>query len=362
MHSTMDVRSASRDLLRAALPHVDRVGADPDILPFGTPSEDPLDDPHADTDSDDQEDVAIVRARRDAITLPAYPYGLIFLNTLRLGVDYPVPRFARHRNVDLSERSYIHFFKVDIDKIRDKYFGSRVTDPRNPARVGNRARATPHWHNLAPEPVEDKIFDLAALGYALAPTIVDRELEGEIQSADPQADADEEDLDLQVSQLWRQFLIDIAIKTPNMKARSSPSYSHLDADARRAVTEDTYRDKKLSNFFVDCQWKLGSKRDWVENFNRLFPPFGFVLGGGAQHYNNTTYYKQWERMRGRMDRETCSATRERLLAKFKTLYWMPLTTADRIWWTRCEKNGFRRPPGTSGAAPHVLINGREPTW
>lgn len=359
IHSTMDLKQASRDLIRATLPHVARAEADHTILPFGKPSNDPDADSEAEAETDSDND--------RVATLPAYPYGLVFLRKIRIGEKFPVPRFASNAQSYLTDKSFHFFFGVDKDEICDTYLAPfKVNAALNPTRVGNRTRNTPRWQDVAPVPIQEPIFSLARLGHCLNDIENDEgsdlEDEEDIIPADPQPIAEENDIDIQLSHLWRQFLMDLAIKAPNMQGFASGSYCCLNPGQRRAVTEATYRDRKLSNFFNDCQWRIVSDKEWEVTFTRLFPPPGHVFPRGVQQYKTAQYQTLWISLKARMDTGTYDKVRSKLLARSKTLYWLPAAANDRIWSTRLDTLSSRPPGNPLALAPRVLVRGGPPTW
>ena len=176
----------------------------------------------------------------------------------------------------------------------------------------------------------------------------------------------DDDVDSKLSRLWRQFLVDLTAKAPNPKNADSPSYCKLNAEERSKVDDKVYRNKKLSDYWVDCQWKVATEQDWTLNFNRLWPDKNHIIHENAQNYRSATYYLQWTELTSSSDQDTVSAMREEIRGRFDLLYWLPHAQTDRIWHTKFLK-GFTRSNDvdTSKPAPRVLINWAAtgaPTW
>ena len=130
LHSSPDNGSSSRQLMAAVLPHVATEGADLDILAYGIPCNeiDPAeedeeeDDESTDDDDDIDQQPQRARQRRDAVSQPAFPYGLVFLHCIRVGPSYPVPRLNKSKDAatsELSATAFRYFFGVDIENIMD---------------------------------------------------------------------------------------------------------------------------------------------------------------------------------------------------------------------------------------------------
>jgi hypothetical protein len=172
------------------------------------------------------------------------------------------------------------------------------------------------------------------------------------------------DIDEELTKVWRQFLLDITQKAPNKKSAAEPSYCVLSDDQRMEVDERTYQNRKLSEYFLDCQWKVASSSEWDLVFDRLFPPKnGRRLAGKVQNYETTQYYPNWAKLKDRADDETASRMRQALKKKFDSLYWMPFAQTDRIWRTKVDPK-FNKSSGVDRgvAAPQVFVRCICPLW
>ncbi|GLB33116.1 hypothetical protein LshimejAT787_0100010 [Lyophyllum shimeji] len=358
LHSTPDKGASSKELMAAILPHVSRAGADPDILAYGSPTDD--DDVDSQTDSEAEDEPPTTRRRRDAVTLPSYPFGLVFLRRIRVGEQYPVPRFSNDGQF-ISPRAFRFFFGVDHEDVDAEYFRKALTQKAHPDRVRNRAKRTPAWHNRDQETTR-KDFNLARLGYELTPPMRDRG--SDVDEDEEHSGAEERDIDDEITAVWRQFLIDVTAKAPNKKNAHEPSHCRLSTEERLLVTEDTYQNRKLSVYFHDCQWKLADRKDWQNVFDRLFPPKGHIFTGNVQNYLSTSYIPMWEKIKSRADDDTYLRIRQDIRKRFDRLYWMPLAQTDRIWYTKFDAK-FTKSSGLNRRAPSPLIlinSSTPPTW
>lgn len=129
------------------------------------------------------------------------------------------------------------------------------------------------------------------------------------------------------------------------------------------VNEDTYKNRTLSAYFTDCQWKVAGRKDWQLIFDRFFPPRDSIKGGRVQNYGATVYLRTLRKIQARSDNETNRRIREALRRKFDELYWMPFAQTDRIWYTKFNAK-FVKSSGRERRAPspQILINGPLPFW
>ncbi|KAF8876432.1 hypothetical protein CPB84DRAFT_1882868 [Gymnopilus junonius] len=78
-------------------------------------------------------------------------------------------------------------------------------------------------------------------------------------------------VDILLTCLWHQFLLNLTVKAPNQKGVHKPSYCILTAEQCLSITEATYQNMTLSDYFLDCQWKITSDKEWTMVFDRFFP-------------------------------------------------------------------------------------------
>lgn len=337
----------------AALPHMPRVGADADVLAYGTPDHDDLFDP---ADSDDDDDIP--RETAGDGTLPGYPYGVIFLHGLRVGPAYPSPRIDMRGLRFFSPSAFRYFFKADLDDVLLKFLSTAAVLPRNEHRIRNKVRKTPRHIE---EPTDTNLFDLTSKGHRLPTPVRD---EGSDMEEEEVVEEPNPILDEGLSKIWRQCFQDIVSKSPNQRGANNPSYCKLSKEEQKQVNEETYKDTRLSNFFHDCQWKIAEKGEWEANFQRFFPPRDKKLAGSTQNYLNMPYFLEWDDLKGKLADDTYEAVYSAMRARFHKLYWMPCARSDRVWWTKVGLTGFKKSSGCDETkpSPQVLINGHDPLW
>jgi hypothetical protein len=125
-------------VVNASLPHVDRIGANRDILLFGTPDEEEVEES---SDPEDENAVPRTRVRYAATTLPAAPYGWILTRFARLGSSYPVPRLNNDPRYPLLGDIVKNIFGCTLEELQDRFLRSRGIQSRHPHRVANKGRS-----------------------------------------------------------------------------------------------------------------------------------------------------------------------------------------------------------------------------
>ncbi|KAG6906448.1 hypothetical protein DXG01_013908 [Tephrocybe rancida] len=353
LHSAPDIGASSKNLIAGILPHVDRVNADPDILAYGSPTED--DDVRSDDSSDsDIDDAPRVRTRRDATTLPAYPNGLIFLRQLRIGTGYPVPRLSKGQ--PLTEKAFRFFFGTTLEEALDSIYKTVIVQEPHPTRVNNKRKKTMTYFNWGQQTQEPE-FSLSQAGYELEP--IPRDEGSDIENDGGEDEDPEATLDTVLTKLWRQGLLDFTSKVPNPRDASIPSYCVIPVADRTTITIDAYSDLSLSAYFRDCQYRVADRKEWSDLFDTLFPPKGKnKQGKTVQNYRQSQYYIQWVKLRDQSDDETFSIIRSEVRKKFNTVVWMPAAKSDRIWATKPEPGRYNKLSGLPDTlpCPQILIN------
>lgn len=343
LHSTPDKGASSKALMDRILPHITRLGADPDILAHGSPAGD------NDVISDEEEDDQRSNRRSSDGTAPAYPYGLIFLRHIRIGQHPPIPHLGKE-TLQLPENAFLFFFRSNLQDIFLDITSKGLAKPSNISRNRNKSKRTTLYTNSGQNGPEND-FDIEARGIQTArPVRHEDESGGENDDGDPPS----ESMDVRLTRIWRQFLLDVTEKAPNYKAGPDPSYCKLSQTERKLVNEDTYKNTVLSDYFFDCQWKVVGEEDWQTNFNKLFPGIGHNLVGRIQNYKSTRYYPAWIELRRTEPPDVFNACREEINKLFNQLSWMPFAQSDRIWLSRYKRE-FTRPPPHNHQRPSPVI-------
>jgi hypothetical protein len=334
--------------MKAILPITDGVDhADPDTLAY------PAAAYHEEEEEEEESD-----EESSARSVPFNPYGIICLR--RIVVQVNVPRM-RAGGPFISVPAFRFFFGTSQQEIVHKYYKVGIIPREVIAErrvVTNKTRRTISY--VAPSDVpEPNLFSLAAGGHKLPPPPVD---DGSDIETDEDGDRTTGDIDIEISKMWRQFLIDMALKTPNRQGATLQSYLTVSKKDRLLVGEALYKNPKLSDMWSACQYKVASKTDWTRAFDHLFPPFLHRTSKNVQNYTQCIYYIKWAEIRGTADESTVNAIRKQLQKKFSKLIWVPHAGQDKMWTTSRTASGFTRlPPDTTGAAPRILIR-MEPQW
>jgi hypothetical protein len=347
LHSAPDNKLASRHLMDCILPLVDRRGGDDMFFAYGKAIDD--------NDGDDDRDYD------GRLTLPASPYGLTFFRDLRLGPNYPVPRFKS--GIRLSPRAFYFFFNIEFEDIRETFFRSGgVAGSQATLRSRNKVQRTRRYipeDNASPA----TLFHLRVRGVALQAPAREAGSDQEEEGEEEELDKEEEDgtnIDEHLTKLWRQFIVDVTEKVPNRKRADENGYCCLTPQQRQTATDGLYQNLCLSEFFNDCQWRVGSEAEWDVLFNHVFPLE--EKRGKVQNYRSMLYYSMWQKIKDRSpDRHTLIAIRRALKSKFDTLLWFPNAQADRIWPTAPSISRYKKFVDRGSPAPWVLCR-RRPFW
>jgi hypothetical protein len=280
----------------------------------------------------------------------------IFLRKLALSGS--VPRMKKGDASFLSEASFRYLFGASEQEIRHRYHSVGMLPreiPDNPRRPSNRARCTRTYIPRAgsPEPV---LFRLAERGHRLPSPPIDENSDNE--GAPDDRSPGNGDIDQQVTQLWRQFLVDVLNKAPNPKKNGSDSYCKLTPAERQSVDEEVYRSTDLSEVWNACQWRLAKEQEWDRAFSHLFPPVGHLTRAAVQNYRQCRYYQTWKAIATGGDRAAAEAIRRAIRTRVRSFGWLPDAAQDKMWPTKAMHAGgrFKRyPPGSTGPAPQILL-------
>jgi hypothetical protein len=327
------------------LPLIDRLNADETFFAYGKA-----------IDDEDGEDDVDYEGRQ---TLPGSPYGLTFFHGLRLKPD-SVPKLRS--GTRLSASAFNFFFDIEFEDIREGFFRSG-----NAARSGLRSRnkvQRTRRYVAQPGSGPETLFHLRVRGVQLrAPDREeesDQDPEREEEEEDEDVDMDETDVDRQLTKLWRQFIVDVTEKVPNRKRADEDGYCCLLPSERQAATDGYYQNLRLSDFFNDCQWRVGSESEWDAVFNHLFPLE--EKRGKVQNYRSMRYYDMWQKIKeGAGSREAALTIQRALKSKFSTLLWFPSAQADRIWPTAPNPSRYKKFVEPRKPGPWVICRKR-PTW
>src|SRR5260370_25449120 len=93
----------------------------------------------------------------------------------------------------------------------------------------------------------------------------------EEEEEEEEEERDEMNIDKRLTKLWRQFIVDVTEKVHNRKRADEAGYCCISTLDREVATDGYYQNLRLSDFFNDCQWRVGSEVEWDAVFNHLFP-------------------------------------------------------------------------------------------
>jgi hypothetical protein len=230
------------------------------------------------------------------------------------------------------QTSSLHFGQTSPDDILDEFTQAIVRGSVHQNRVNNRTRNMPSHYDWAQHTNELPIQLPAHV--CIPPRPHD---EGSDIEQEEEEESDNTDSVDKVTSLWRMFNQDISTKSPNQKHASNSLYTKLTNNQRKTATERTYQNPVLSDYFHDCQWRYANKGEWDTLFKEFFPQRDVLKRHPrAQNCFGSRYYKEWEKLKVRVDIESYKTIRKALKRRFDKLYWMPRACSDRIWSTKYD--------------------------
>lgn len=355
LHARPEDGPAARRLMDAALPLSEAEDLNRDVLAYNTSRREDWEQEEEEEGEEGQHD------NRRGRQVPFIPYGCIFFR--RIMVGNVVPRL-RIGGTLLTEPAFKFWFEgMTLEEVQAMYQKSGIIPRQAMAskRPTNKAKM-PTYINFtgAPEPT---LFDLQSQGHTLPPPEQDVGSDIDDRSSPPPAD-EQETIDTFLSQLWRQFVIDLTGKAPNPRGITNPSYLKLTNVQRREGKEDIYKNLTLSNIFTDVAYRNASSADWSRAFKWLFPEPGYKTTNAVQNYPSSPYFKTWMSFIENPDHlAVVSASRLEIWKRLRNWGWIPDAQQDKMWPTSAA-SGFTRWPSSSGRggrdrpAPRILLKSR----
>lgn len=373
IHSVPDNGPSSRDLMGKILPLVNREDASVQILAYPARTraqiQIPDEEEEGGDDSGDEDNLSVssglsdgpipvhqpARRNNRPETLPHNPYGIVFLRAIRIGNGTVVPRFQDNGTQMISPQTFRYIFGVDRDEVDMDFFKYQLNVPSNPLRVANKT------HRTAIRPVDEDepraLFNLGARGYQLPTPVRDQgsDVEEE-EDFGPQVQNEELDIDVRLTDLWRQFLVDLTAKVPNRRENNDSSYCKLTKFQRDSANVATYQNLRLRDYFSDVQFKTVTIKNWELSFDKFWPPKGRRLVGKVQNFLQMRYFVSWGSLTSDLDNVTVDVMRKELRKNFDTLKWIPNVQSERVWYTTADKTFTRLAESDATlAAPRILI-------
>ncbi|KAF9033687.1 hypothetical protein BDP27DRAFT_1374978 [Rhodocollybia butyracea] len=187
-------------------------------------------------------------------------------------------------------KSFKYLFKGTVGDI-EYWFHPVGIIPRGvqPVRqvVTNKTHRTRTFVESDTDPRDVNLFNLGSKGLSLPLPLVD---DGSDMEVDNEQTNTSPDIDFKVYHIYRQFLVDMALKSSTTKQGGGPSYMKLNKEEQVRVMEDLYNNLKLSDMWNEVFWKVGTPASREQVFRHLFPPKGHKASPKAQNYptSNTT--------------------------------------------------------------------------
>ncbi|KAG6852775.1 hypothetical protein C0991_009198 [Blastosporella zonata] len=302
--------------------------------------------------SDDEEEEEDGRG-----SVPHIDLGCVMFRRLQVGVD--VPRFRFGGNTLPAPSIRYWFDGMNLPELVAKYAKSGIVDHdtvRGRRVTTNKRKPTPR---IVPDVPETILFSIERYGeQVIPPTPVDDGSDIE-EYREPLPSA--ENLNEFTSNLWRQFIVDLNLKSPNPRGATTTSYLKLTEAQRHVFNEDFYKSLGLSELFHHVAYRNAPVDDWRRAFDWFFPARSEREFDKKVQYSSTIYFPQWMAYnKGDDSMDVFLTVRKELWQRFRSLEWVPDAQQDKMWPTKVH-HGFARWPkrfyldGKKMPAPRILL-------
>ncbi|KAG6876902.1 hypothetical protein C0993_012195 [Termitomyces sp. T159_Od127] len=363
LHARPEDGPAARRLMDAALPveEADEVAADnvayrrslPQNKVVARDDREQGDEDEEEVSDDDEEGTVTHRSG----TVAHNADGCVFFRRIKF-VD--APRF-RVGGPTMPEAAFRFWFGASLQVIEARYLRVGILDKEVVSRIRStmNKRRLPRIMNWNDEPLPD-LFAIGTTGQTLLTPAHDSG--SDVDDAD--TPPPERTLNAFVSEIFRTFVANVKIKSPNPRGNTNASYLKIDNVERFSSDESIFKDLTLSNTFRHVAYKYASKDEWKRAFNWLFPKRGYVTSSAIQNYPDCTYFREWLKFINQSENtdEAINEARSAIWNRLRTWCWIPDARQDKMWPTTVVR-GFDRmprltkPDGNLLAAPRILIRG-----
>jgi len=344
LHARPEDGPASRKLMDAILPVTEAQGVSTEVLAYNT---------SVSANWAQEEEESDDGGARSPV--PYNPYGCVFFRRMMIG---DVPRLRIGGPVLPPPAFKFWFDGMSLPEIILKYQKSGIIDKA--ALVGkritaNKMKMVPYINTTgAPEP---QLFNLAGRGHHLPPPSLDDGSDID----DARSDSPPPSLDDFLSQLWRQFVVDLTIKSPNPRGSTRRSYLKLTEVERRQGRDDIYKSSSLSHIFTDVAYRSASVADRKRAFKWLFPERGTLTSSSVQT-TKCPYFRTWMDFANDSNHSTqfVKDVRSEIWSRLNEWSWIPDVQQDKMWPTK-SLDAFTRWPnstrthGPIAPAPRILL-------
>ncbi|GLB36947.1 hypothetical protein LshimejAT787_0312340 [Lyophyllum shimeji] len=305
LHARPEDGPAARRLMDAVLPLTEAEGADLNVLAYNTSVRAAAEQEEEEESGDDEP-----RGR-----VPYNPYGCIFLRRLMIK---NTPRL-RYGGPVLSAPAFQFWFNNTLEDVTRRYLTSGVQDKNIVARerMTTNKRKLPTYVNWTGAPEPNLFEDLDDQERALQPVFEDVDSGSDMEERlSPPPDGPPDSANSFLSQLWRQFVVDITSKSPNPVALRNPrTFDSPPLKGNRARKIYTGRFISPKSFVL-----------W------LFPEPGFTTTSGVQNYPSCPYFRRWMVfIEDPRNKEAAKAMRRQLFKRLREWQWIPDAQQDKMW-------------------------------
>ncbi|KAG6815392.1 hypothetical protein H0H87_002313 [Tephrocybe sp. NHM501043] len=383
LHARPEDGPASRRLMDVCLPLTER-DSDPFIHAYkvshlarirrrqGSVGHDSDDEENSGWEDDEEEEED---TEGNSASIPYNPYGCIFFRVIFM--HDVVPRFRAGGRM-INDETIKFLFSMTLAELTAQYVKTGVV----PVEVLAGKRMYTNRIPLIPRIImedqpEPTLFDIPGDGNH--PVILDDSANGSDMEDLPDREP-LQDLNSWLSHQWRQFPVDVMMKSPNPKGGTSFSYLRVQTMDRRNATIALFKDATLSRLFTCCAYKIATREEWNRAIDKFFPPKGTEYASNIQNYRHCPYWQAWCKWANNPGTSlaTVNSVRGTIRGFFDDVYWLPDAQQDKMWPTSLDprkhyltSRGFTRLPldlrqdqVDPKPAPRLLIHpgGCHPIW
>ncbi|KAH0825660.1 hypothetical protein J3R83DRAFT_11748 [Lanmaoa asiatica] len=292
---------------------------------------------------------------------PVVRQGAIFLRHILFPPLSGVPRFSYGK--ELNDTTWIRFFRQTPDQLRLKALPPPYIPRRRLLEAGRvptqKRMSQPHRTQInAPLP------ELANLQFPLPPLPQDVAEDLPYEERVEYLEDIAENLPLEMTRLWQQFLSDLLQKCGNLRgARADASHCRLAVRERQNITREAITDINLAAIFRRVQYRTSTRKEWVAAFEHYFSPLNGKIPIQPQNFPKMLYWLRWAELKTLVPNQV-GHMRRQLRRLFDQLYWVPQIASDRVWLYQRDDRFCIFPEGCTSNAPQILVNPSfgQPQW
>ena len=294
--------------------------------------------------------------------LPVVRQGAIFLRTILFPPNSGVPRFMHGK--ELNRATWIQLFRQTPEQLRAHALPPDFIPRRRLLQAG---RIPTQKRMSCPHSTETDAILPEFANLQVSPPRIPRDLAEDLpyeEQVQYLGDVAVQDLPVELTRLWKQFLTDILQKCGNLRgAGAQASHCCLSMQERQNITQEAITNTDLSTIFNRVQYRTSTRKEWADAFDHYFSPLDAKILVQPQNFPGMLYWRNWSELKN-LRPTAVGHMRGRLRLLFDQLLWVPQKASDRVWvYTRSDRFEVF-PRDCTSNAPQVMMNpsSAKPQW